>query len=124
MDIFRGLFLRNSCSAKSVLEGLTPTSKFLFSVYKQNNLRMLPQIILKKRLTVRFRRMNSSGIRRKQKSQMSEKICGDVSAGTVAGDIDTSREVRDVREVYRRDSCARTLAPCSSVNLTASPQAN
>jgi hypothetical protein len=85
-------------------------------VYKQNNLRMLPQIILKRRLTVRFRRMNSSGIRRKQKSQMSEKICGDISAGTVAGDIDTSR---NVREVYRRDSCARTLAPFALRKLLA-----
>ena len=37
---------------------------------------------------------------------MSEKICGDISAGAVAGDIDTSRKVRDVREVYRRDSGA------------------
>ena len=54
-----------------------------------------------------------------EKGQMSEKIRGDISAGTVAGDIDTSRDVRDVREVYRRDSCARTLAPFALRKLLA-----
>ena len=35
------------------------------------------------------------------------------------GITDTSREVRDVREVYRRDSCARTLAPFALRKLLA-----
>ena len=37
----------------------------------------------------------------------------------LGGIIDASREGRDVREVYRRDSCARTLAPFALRKLLA-----